>query len=45
MMTLFKQEIENNIKLELIELADAQLRLTRKALPIADSILCDFATI
>lgn len=45
LMELFKQEIENNIKLELIELTDGSLRLTRKALPIADSVLCDFAAI
>lgn len=40
---LFKDSIEKNLKLNLLQLKDDCLSLTKQALPIADSILCDFA--
>ena len=42
-MKLFGEEIERNRKLGLLETDGQHLFLTRKALPIADSVLCDFA--
>jgi oxygen-independent coproporphyrinogen-3 oxidase len=40
---LFQNSIEKNIKKNLLELKDNRLSLARQALPIADSVLCDFA--
>lgn len=40
---LFGQSIERNLKLNLLQLKDNHLSLTKQALPIADSVLCDFA--
>jgi oxygen-independent coproporphyrinogen-3 oxidase len=40
---LFKDSIEKNLKLNLLQLKDDCLSLTKNALPIADSVLCDFA--
>ena len=40
---LFKDSIEKNLKLNILQLKNGNLRLTKNALPIADSILCDFA--
>jgi oxygen-independent coproporphyrinogen-3 oxidase len=40
---LFKDSIEKNLKLKLLQLKNDNLSLTAGALPIADSILCDFA--
>jgi oxygen-independent coproporphyrinogen-3 oxidase len=42
-MKLFGEEIERNRKLGLLETDGRHLFLTPKALPIADSVLCDFA--
>jgi oxygen-independent coproporphyrinogen-3 oxidase len=42
---LFSEPINRYKKLGLIEAADGRLFLTREALPIADSILCDFSTV
>jgi oxygen-independent coproporphyrinogen-3 oxidase len=42
---LFNQPISKYKKLGLIEQVDGQLFLTSKALPIADSILCDFSAV
>jgi oxygen-independent coproporphyrinogen III oxidase len=42
---LFAKPIAEYKKLGLIEEADSRLFLTRKALPIADSILCDFSDV
>ncbi len=42
-MKLFGEEIERNRKLGLLDAAQGRLLLTPKALPIADSVLCDFA--
>ncbi len=44
-MKLFCEEIERNRKLGLFETDGQHLFLTRKALPIADSVLCDFAAV
>ncbi|OHB59024.1 MAG: hypothetical protein A2173_07360 [Planctomycetes bacterium RBG_13_44_8b] len=40
---LFGSSIEKNLKLEFLQLKDNRLSLTKQALPIADSVLCDFA--
>ena len=44
-MKLFCEEIERNRKLGLLDAAQGRLFLTRKALAIADSVLCDFASV
>jgi len=44
-MTLFAQPIETNINQGLLKIEQGSMSLTRKALPIADSVLCDFAAI
>ena len=43
-MMLFAEPIGRYRELGLIEAADGRLFLTRDALPIADSVLCDFST-
>ena len=43
-MKLFAEPIERYRELGLIEATDGRLFLTRGALPIADSVLCDFST-
>lgn len=40
---LFGVSIEKNLKLNLLQLKDNRLSLTRQALPIADSIMSDFS--
>ncbi len=40
---LFKSSLDKNLKLNLLRLKNDCLSLTQNALPIADSILCDFA--
>jgi len=40
---LFGRSIEKNLKLKLLQLRNNRLSLTKQALPIADSVLCDFA--
>ena len=40
---LFKDSIEKNLKLNLLQLKNGYLSLTKNALPIADSVLCNFA--
>jgi len=40
---LFTSSIEKNLKLRLLWLEDGKLSLAKQALPIADSVLCDFA--
>lgn len=40
---LFKNSLEKNLKLDLLQLKNDRLSLTKIALPIADSILCDFS--
>ncbi len=40
---LFKQSIKKNLKLNLLQFKNNRLSLTKQALPIADSVLCDFA--
>ena len=42
---LFSEPIKRYLQLELMTLQDGWLRLTRDALAIADSILCDFAAV
>ena len=42
-MELFAEPIRQNRQDGLIEIADGRVRLTRKALPVADTVLCDFA--
>ena len=42
---LFADAIVANEQLGLIEKSEGRIFLTRKALPIADSVLCDFAGI
>jgi oxygen-independent coproporphyrinogen-3 oxidase len=42
---LFSEPIDRYKKLGLIEAADGRLFLTRTALPIADSVLCDFSDV
>jgi oxygen-independent coproporphyrinogen-3 oxidase len=42
---LFSQPISKYKKLGLLEQVDGKLFLTRQALPIADSILCDFSAV
>jgi len=44
-MKLFGEEIERNRKLGLLEMDGQHLFLTSEALPIADSVLCDFAAV
>jgi oxygen-independent coproporphyrinogen-3 oxidase len=44
-LDLFNEPIERYKKLGLIETADGRMFLTRQALPIADSILCDFSDV
>jgi oxygen-independent coproporphyrinogen-3 oxidase len=39
----FKDSIEKNLKLNLLQLKNDRLSLTANALPIADSVLCDFS--
>jgi len=41
---LFAEPIGRYIQLGLIEASDGRIFLTRKAMPIADSVLCDFST-
>jgi hypothetical protein len=43
-MDLFAGVIADGVDRGLLE-ADAGIRLTRRALPIADSVLCDFSSI
>jgi oxygen-independent coproporphyrinogen-3 oxidase len=43
-MKLFAEPIDRYRELGLIEAAEGRLFLTRGALPIADSVLCDFST-
>jgi oxygen-independent coproporphyrinogen-3 oxidase len=40
---LFRDSIEKNLKLNLLQLKNDNLNLTAGALPIADSVLCDFS--
>jgi oxygen-independent coproporphyrinogen-3 oxidase len=40
---IFGQSIEKNLKSNFLQLKDSHLSLTKNALPIADSVLCDFA--
>lgn len=40
---LFKRSIEKNLKLNLLQLKNNRLGLTKQALPIADSVLSDFS--
>ena len=42
---IFAAAIGQNQQQGLIDIADGRLHLTRKALPIADTVLCDFATV
>ena len=42
---LFAETIEKYLKLNLIKIDSKTIALTKSALPIADSILCDFSTI
>ena len=42
---MFAKEIEQNMRLGLLEKAQGRIRLTAKALPIADSVLSDFAAV
>jgi len=44
-MQAFAEPIERYRKLGLIEVTDRAVRLARQALPIADTILCDFAAL
>ncbi len=44
-LELFAEAIESNINAQMLEISAGRLFLTRQALPIADSILCDFAAI
>jgi oxygen-independent coproporphyrinogen-3 oxidase len=44
-MELFAEPIDEYKKLGLIETADGRVFLSREALPIADSVLCDFSTV
>jgi oxygen-independent coproporphyrinogen-3 oxidase len=44
-MELFAEPIRRYKKLGLIEASDGRLFLTRRALPIADSVLCDFSAV
>lgn len=44
-MTLFGEAIEKNCQSGLLQAAQGRVFLTREALPIADSVLCDFASI
>ncbi len=44
-INLFAQAIEKNRQSELLQVEQGSVFLTRKALPIADSVLCDFASI
>ncbi len=44
-LSLFADVITSNEQLGLIEKSEGRIFLTRKALPIADSVLCDFAGI
>jgi oxygen-independent coproporphyrinogen-3 oxidase len=39
---LFKPSIEKNLKSNLLKLENNRLKLTKPALPIADTVLCDF---
>jgi oxygen-independent coproporphyrinogen-3 oxidase len=43
--TLFAEAIEKNCGLDFLKVEAGSVFLTRKALPIADSVLCDFAAI
>jgi len=42
-LEVFAEPIRNHRSLGLIEFDEQRVRLTREALPIADSVLCDFA--
>jgi len=44
-MELFAEPVGRYVKLGLIETSDGWLFLTRRALPIADSVLCDFSAV
>lgn len=44
-MELFAEPIERYRKTGLLETANGRLFLTRQALPIADSVLCDFSSV
>jgi len=39
----FGKSIEKNLNLKLLQLKDNRLSLTKQAMPIADSVLCDFS--
>jgi oxygen-independent coproporphyrinogen-3 oxidase len=39
----FGRSIEKNLKSNLLQLKDSRLSMTKEAMPIADSVLCDFA--
>lgn len=41
---LFSSSITKNLQLKLIRMISGRIELTKKALPIADSVLCDFAS-
>jgi oxygen-independent coproporphyrinogen-3 oxidase len=42
---MFAREIEQNMRLGLLEKAQGRIRLTAEALPIADTVLSDFAAV
>jgi oxygen-independent coproporphyrinogen-3 oxidase len=44
-MRIFARPIERYREMGLIEVTDRAVRLTKQALPIADSVLCDFAAL
>jgi oxygen-independent coproporphyrinogen-3 oxidase len=44
-MQIFAGPIQRHRDLGLVEVTDGAVRLTRQALPIADSVLCDFAAL
>lgn len=44
-MVFFAEPIEKYHRMRLLDIAKGRIFLTRKALPIADSVLCDFSTV
>ncbi len=44
-LEIFAEPISLHKRLKLIECEDGHIRLTRAALPIADSVICDFAAV
>ncbi|MBN1124981.1 MAG: radical SAM family heme chaperone HemW [Sedimentisphaerales bacterium] len=44
-LNLFAESIQNHVSNGFLEITDKSVRLTCKALPIADQILCDFSTL